>query len=274
MSLIEIRDVHYSYNEEKKAIDGISFDIKKGDYVTIIGHNGSGKSTLAKLIAGLLPIKEGSIRIDGLEVNEENIARIRTRLGIVFQNPDNQFIGSTVKDDIAFGLENKQIESEKMEPIIREYAEKVGLTDYLDYEPQNLSGGQKQRVAIAGILAMKPDIIIFDEATSMLDPKGKKEIKRLMYELAEGDDITIISITHDIEEVLQSDDCVVLNKGKLFMHDTPEKVFADAEKLRKINLDVPFVESIREAFASRKIKLKPDDLEGMVKQLCRYRSNH
>ena len=274
MSLIEIRDVHYSYNEEKKAIDGISFDIKKGDYVTIIGHNGSGKSTLAKLIAGLLPIKEGSIRIDGLEVNEENIARIRTRLGIVFQNPDNQFIGSTVKDDIAFGLENKQIESEKMEPIIREYAEKVGLTDYLDYEPQNLSGGQKQRVAIAGILAMKPDIIIFDEATSMLDPKGKKEIKRLMYELAEGDDITIISITHDIEEVLQSDDCVVLNKGKLFMHDTPEKVFADAEKLRKINLDVPFVENIREAFASRKIKLKPDDLEGMVKQLCRYRSNH
>ncbi len=274
MSLIEIRDVHYSYNEEKKAIDGISFDIKKGDYVTIIGHNGSGKSTLAKLIAGLLPIKEGSIRIDGLEVNEENIARIRTRLGIVFQNPDNQFIGSTVKDDIAFGLENKQIESEKMEPIIREYAEKVGLTDYLDYEPQNLSGGQKQRVAIAGILAMKPDIIIFDEATSMLDPKGKKEIKRLMYELAEGDDITIISITHDIEEVLQSDDCVVLNKGKLFMHDTPEKVFADAEKLRKINLDVPFVENIREAFASRKIKLKPDDLEGMVKQLCRYRSSH
>ncbi len=274
MSLIEIRDVHYSYNEEKKAIDGISFDIKKGDYVTVIGHNGSGKSTLAKLIAGLLPIKEGSIRIDGLEVNEENIARIRTRLGIVFQNPDNQFIGSTVKDDIAFGLENKQIESEKMEPIIRKYAEKVGLTDYLDYEPQNLSGGQKQRVAIAGILAMKPDIIIFDEATSMLDPKGKKEIKRLMYELAEGDDITIISITHDIEEVLQSDDCVVLNKGKLFMHDTPEKVFADAEKLRKINLDVPFVENIREAFASRKIKLKPDDLEGMVKQLCRYRSNH
>ena len=274
MSLIEIRDVYYAYNDEKKAIDGISFDIKQGDYVTIIGHNGSGKSTLAKLIAGLLPVKQGSIKIDGLEVNEENIAKIRTRLGIVFQNPDNQFIGSTVKDDIAFGLENKQVESEKMEDIIREYAEKVGLIDYLNYEPQNLSGGQKQRVAIAGILAMKPDIIIFDEATSMLDPKGKKEIKKLMYELAEGDDITIISITHDIEEVLQSDDCVVLNKGKLFMHDTPEKVFADAEKLRKINLDVPFVENIREAFGKRKIKLKTDDLEGMVKQLCRYRSNH
>ncbi len=274
MSLIEIKDVYYAYNEQNKAIDGVSFDIKQGDYVTIIGHNGSGKSTLAKLIAGLLPVKSGSITVGGLEVNEDNIAAIRTRLGIVFQNPDNQFIGSTVKDDIAFGLENRQIPSEQMEGIIREYSEKVGLSDYLEYEPQNLSGGQKQRVAIAGILAMKPDILIFDEATSMLDPKGKKEIKKLMYDLAAGDDITIISITHDIEEVLQSDDCVVLNKGKLFMHDKPEKVFADAEKLRKIDLDVPFVEQIREAFAKRKIKLKNDDLKGMVEQLCRYRSNH
>ena len=252
MSLIEIKDVYYAYNEQNKAIDGVSFDIKQGDYVTIIGHNGSGKSTLAKLIAGLLPVKSGSITVGGLEVNEDNIAAIRTRLGIVFQNPDNQFIGSTVKDDIAFGLENRQIPSEQMEGIIREYSEKVGLS----------------------ILAMKPDILIFDEATSMLDPKGKKEIKKLMYDLAAGDDITIISITHDIEEVLQSDDCVVLNKGKLFMHDKPEKVFADAEKLRKIDLDVPFVEQIREAFAKRKIKLKNDDLKGMVEQLCRYRSNH
>ena len=177
MSLIEIKNVDYSYNDTRKAVDGITFDIEKGSYVTIIGHNGSGKSTLAKLITGLLPVKNGSILIDGLEVNEQNISAIRKRLGIVFQNPDNQFIGSTVKDDIAFGLENKQVESADMEGIIGEYAEKVGLTEYLDYEPQNLSGGQKQRVAIAGILAMKPDIIIFDEATSMLDPKGKKEIK-------------------------------------------------------------------------------------------------
>ena len=274
MSLIEIKDLSYSYNEKKKAVDGISLSIEKGSYTTIIGHNGSGKSTLAKLIAGLLPINEGEVVINGLKMSEENLPEIRKEMGIVFQNPDNQFIGSTVKDDIAFGLENKRVKSEDMEPIIEEYAKKVGLIDFLDHEPQNLSGGQKQRVAIAGILAMHPNIIIFDEATSMLDPKGKKEIKKLMYELAEGDDITIISITHDIEEVLQSDDCVVLNKGKLFMHDTPEKVFADAEKLRKINLDVPFVENIREAFGKRKIKLKTDDLEGMVKQLCRYRSNH
>ena len=272
MSLIEVKNVSFSYNETKKAVDDVSFEVEQGSYVTIIGHNGSGKSTLAKLIAGLLPIKEGKIIIDGLEVNEENIGKIRTKLGIVFQNPDNQFIGSTVKDDIAFGLENKQVKQEDMDGIINEYADKVGLHDFLNYEPQNLSGGQKQRVAIAGILAMSPDIIIFDEATSMLDPKGKKEIKKLMYDLAGGDDITIISITHDIEEVLQSDDCVVLNKGKLFMHDTPEKVFMHADKLRQIELDVPFIEKVREVFGKKKIKLKADDLEGMVDELCRSSS--
>ncbi len=272
MSLIEVKNVSFSYNETKKAVDDVSFEVEQGSYVTIIGHNGSGKSTLAKLIAGLLPIKEGKIITDGLEVNEENIGKIRTKLGIVFQNPDNQFIGSTVKDDIAFGLENKQVKQEDMDGIINEYADKVGLHDFLNYEPQNLSGGQKQRVAIAGILAMKPSILIFDEATSMLDPKGKKEIKKLMYDLAGGDDITIISITHDIEEVLQSDDCVVLNKGKLFMHDTPEKVFMHADKLRQIELDVPFIEKVREVFGKKKIKLKADDLEGMVDELCRSSS--
>ena len=272
MSLIEVKNVSFSYNETKKAVDDVSFEVEQGSYVTVIGHNGSGKSTLAKLIAGLLPIKEGKIIIDGLEVNEENIGKIRTKLGIVFQNPDNQFIGSTVKDDIAFGLENKQVKQEDMDGIINEYADKVGLHDFLNYEPQNLSGGQKQRVAIAGILAMKPSILIFDEATSMLDPKGKKEIKKLMYDLAGGDDITIVSITHDIEEVLQSDDCVVLNKGKLFMHDTPEKVFMHADKLRQIELDVPFIEKVREVFGKKKIKLKADDLEGMVDELCRSSS--
>lgn len=275
MNIIEVKDVYYSYNEQKKAIRGVSFNITKGDYVTIIGHNGSGKSTLAKMIAGLLPCNKGEIVINGLVVNEENMAKIRESLGIVFQNPDNQFIGSTVRDDIAFGLENRMVESEKMNEIIEEYAEKVGLSKYLDYEPQNLSGGQKQRVAIAGIMAMHPSILIFDEATAMLDPKGKKEIKQLMYELADGnDDITLISITHDIEEVLQSDDCIVLNNGELFMHDKPEVIFKDPDKLRKINLDIPFIEKVKESFKNRKIKLKSNDLDGLVEELCRYRSNH
>ena len=275
MSLIEIKDVYYSYDDKTNAVDGVSFNIEAGTYTTIIGHNGSGKSTLAKLIAGLLPIKKGEIIVDGFSVTEENMPNIRERLGIVFQNPDNQFIGSTVRDDIAFGLENKRVPSKDMEAIIDEYAAKVGLTDFLDYEPQNLSGGQKQRVAIAGILAMKPEIIIFDEATSMLDPKGKKEIKKLMYDLAgPKQDITIISITHDIEEVLQSDKCVVVNKGKLFMYDKPSKVFEHAKDLRKINLDIPFVEQIKESLRNKNIKVKATDLQGVVKELCQYRSNH
>ena len=274
MSLIEVKNVSYAYNEEKKAVNGISFDVKQGDYITIIGHNGSGKSTLAKLIAGLLPINSGEILIDGISVKEENMPKIREKLGIVFQNPDNQFIGSTVKDDIAFGLENKLVDPKNMEGIILEYASKVGLSDFLNKEPQNLSGGQKQRVAIAGVMAMQPNIIIFDEATSMLDPKGKKEIKALMYELSQKPDFTIVSITHDIEEVLQSDRCVVLNNGSLFMYDTPDKVFADPEALRKIKLDIPFNAQVKESFKNKKIKLKSNDLEGMVKELCQYRSNH
>lgn len=274
MSLIEIKDVYYTYDEKENAVDGISLNIEKGSYTTIIGHNGSGKSTLAKLIAGLLPIRSGEIIVDGYSVAEENMAPIRERLGIVFQNPDNQFIGSTVRDDIAFGLENRRVPSEEMEAIIEEYAAKVGLADRLDYEPQNLSGGQKQRVAIAGILAMKPEIIIFDEATAMLDPKGKKEIKKLMYDLAgPKQDITVISITHDIEEVLQSDMCIVLNKGKLFMHDVPSKVFENARELRKMNLDIPFIEQLKEGFRDKNIKLKSADLEGVVEELCRYRSS-
>lgn len=274
MGLIEVKDLTYSYNDTKLAVDNVSFSIEKGSYTTIIGHNGSGKSTIAKLISGLLPIKKGEVKINDIIVNEENMPSIRKQLGIVFQNPDNQFIGSTVKDDIAFGLENRLVESKDMEAIIDEYAAKVGLTDFLDSEPQNLSGGQKQRVAIAGVMAMHPDIIIFDEATSMLDPKGKKEIKKLMSDLAQDDRFTIISITHDIEEVLQSDDCIVLNQGKVFMHDKPEKVFAKADELRKINLDIPFIEQVRELFNDSKIKLKKNDLKGMVDELWQYASNH
>jgi len=269
MSLIEVKDLTYSYNNETNAVDGISFNVEKGSYTCIIGHNGSGKSTLAKLIAGLLEIKSGEVKINNLVLNETNLFEIRKQLGIVFQNPDNQFIGSTVGDDIAFGLENSLVDSKDMPAIINEFASKVGLKDFLDKEPQNLSGGQKQRVAIAGVLAMKPNIIIFDEATSMLDPKGKKEIKELIRTLHVDKGFTILSITHDIEEVLQSDDCIVLNKGKLYLHDTPTHIFEKAEELRKIGLDVPFIEKVREEFKNHKIKLKANDLKGMVDELCR-----
>lgn len=272
MSLIEVRDLVYSYDNENYALNGVSFDIKAGDYVTIIGHNGSGKSTLAKLMAGLLEAKSGTITIDGLLLNEENLYKIREKLGIVFQNPDNQFIGSTVKDDIAFGLENHQVPSADMEDIIVEYATKVGLAKYLEKEPTALSGGQKQRVAIAGVLAMHPKILIFDEATSMLDPKGKESIKKLINDIHKDADFTIISITHDIEEVLHADDCIVLNNGKLYKHDKPEKVFADGEKLKEINLDVPFSLKFHDELKKRGVKLKNYKEQEMVEELWQLAS--
>ena len=274
MNIVEVKNISFSYNEANPVLKDISFAIEEGTYTTIIGHNGSGKSTLAKLMAGLLNLNVGEIYINGLKIEEANLKEIRKSLGIVFQNPDNQFIGSTVKDDIAFGLENRLIDPLKMNGIIEEYASKVGLSDFLEKEPQNLSGGQKQRVAIAGVMAMKPKIIIFDEATSMLDPKGKKEIKELMYRLHSEDKLTVISITHDIEEVLKADDCIVLNKGQIFMHDKPEQVFEHANELRKIDLDIPFIERIRELFKDKHLKIKGNDLDSIVEELCQYRSNH
>ena len=272
MSLIEVRDLVDSYDNEHNAVEGVSFDIKEGDYVTIIGHNGSGKSTLAKLMAGLLEAKSGTIVIDGLLLNEENLYKIREKLGIVFQNPDNQFIGSTVRDDIAFGLENHQVPTEKMDDIIVEYATKVGLARYLEKEPTALSGGQKQRVAIAGVLAMHPSIIIFDEATSMLDPKGKESIKSLINEIHKDKSFTIISITHDIEEVLHADDCIVMNNGRLYKHDKPENIFADGEKLKKINLDVPFSLKFHEELKKHGVKLKSHKESEMVDELWQLAS--
>ena len=272
MSLIEVRDLVYSYDNEHNAVEGVSFDIKEGDYVTIIGHNGSGKSTLAKLMAGLLEAKSGTIVIDGLLLNEENLYKIREKLGIVFQNPDNQFIGSTVRDDIAFGLENHQVPTEKMDDIIVEYATKVGLARYLEKEPTALSGGQKQRVAIAGVLAMHPSIIIFDEATSMLDPKGKESIKSLINEIHKDKSFTIISITHDIEELFHADDCIVMNNGRLYKHDKPENIFADGEKLKKINLDVPFSLKFHEELKKHGVKLKSHKESEMVDELWQLAS--
>jgi energy-coupling factor transport system ATP-binding protein len=183
MGMIEVKNLNFSYDENSETIDNVSFSVEKGTYTTIIGQNGSGKSTIAKLIAGLLEKKSGSIMIDGLELNLENLNQIRSKIGIVFQNPDNQFIGSTVRDDIAFGLENHCVAQEDMDDIIAANAKRVKMTKYLNQEPTRLSGGQKQRVAIAGVLAMKPEILIFDEATAMLDPQGKDEIKKVIMDL-------------------------------------------------------------------------------------------
>ena len=242
-NVIEIRNLSFTYDSESNiyALNNVSIDIEKGSYTVIVGHNGSGKSTLAKLLIGLLEANSGDIFIDGNKLSEDTIYEIRNKIGVVFQNPDNQFIGATVEDDIAFGLENHCVPQKEMLDIIKDYAAKTGMIDFLDKEPSKLSGGQKQRVAIAGVLAMKPEIIILDEATSMLDPKGKREIKELVKKMRDiVPNITIVSITHDISEAVASDKVIIMNKGEVYAVGTPKEIFSDEEKLVKVGLQLPF----------------------------------
>ncbi|MBQ6451385.1 MAG: energy-coupling factor transporter ATPase [Solobacterium sp.] len=271
MAFIEVKDLNFSYDENTKAVKNVSFGIERGLYYTIIGHNGSGKSTVAKLLAGLLEKNSGTIMIDGMELNEKNLYKIRSRIGIVFQNPDNQFIGSTVRDDIAFGLENHCIPQPEMDGIISEFAEKVGMTKYLNSEPTHLSGGQKQRVAIAGVLAMHPDILIFDEATSMLDPQGKAEIKKVIMDLHARTGLTILSITHDIDEVVSSDRVIVLYEGEIAMTGTPEEIFRDEKKIEHLRLDVPYSMKFASALARYGVRT-PHEIteERLVDTLWQY----
>lgn len=267
---LEISDVSFRYRENlPKALSNVSYKINHGEYVTIVGHNGSGKSTLSKIIIGVLKPKEGHIKIFGNEMTNKNITSVRQYLGIVFQNPDNQFIGSTVKDDIAFGLENRCLKQEDMQPIIDSAAKKVGMQDFLDHEPLMLSGGQKQRVAIASVLALSPEIIIFDEATSMLDPKGKKEVKKIMLELKETRKKTIISITHDMDEIINADKVLVMNKGELVKAGTPEEILKNKEFIKSIHLDVPFVVNLHDEISKQGLKLEETlSLEKLVEEIC------
>ena len=240
---IEFRNVSFHYPNESDVLKNVSFIIESGQMTSIIGHNGSGKSTLAKLIMGLLEPTSGEIYIDDILLNESSIPSIRNKMGIIFQNPDNQFVGVTVKDDIAFGLENKNIERNKMLQIIDEYSKLVKMDAFLESNPENLSGGQKQRVAIAGVLAMNTECVIFDEATSMLDPIGVKEINETMKMLKKTALKTIISITHNIEETLYSEKVLVLNNGLLVLTGSPREVLLNIDVLKQAGLDT--LESVK-----------------------------
>ncbi|MDE6475444.1 MAG: energy-coupling factor transporter ATPase [Erysipelotrichaceae bacterium] len=272
MKAINVEKLSFSYDKQNTILKQLSFHIEEGSYTTIIGHNGSGKSTIAKLLIGLLEKDEGSIYIQGIELKEETLQTIRSKIGVVFQNPDNQFIGATVADDIAFGLENHQVDPEKMEDIIQNFAHKVGMNQYLQQEPTKLSGGQKQRVAIAGVLAMTPSILIFDEATSMLDPKGKEEIKRLIKEIHQLHNITILSITHDMEEVAQSDHVIVLKQGRIVMEGKPADIFLNDQQLKDLQLDIPFQWKLKQELEKRGITLSNElTIEEVVDELCQLR---
>ena len=271
--IIEVKNLSFEYEEGSKTIDNISFDIEKGTYTTILGHNGSGKSTISKLLMGLLEKKSGDIIVGGIQLTEETLSEVRSQIGIVFQNPDNQFIGATVRDDIAFGLENICMDPNLMDDVIYEYASKVNMLDFLDHEPTKLSGGQKQRVAIAGILAMSPSIIILDEATSMLDPRGKKEINALVNELNKNKNMTILSITHDIEEAANSDYVILLNHGKIVDHGKPKDVLMKQEQLEELSLDIPFAYKVSKGLQQKGFEIENYiSREKLVNKLCQLHS--
>lgn len=273
MEKVKVEDLCFAYDPNAPVIQSVSFTVEAGSYTTIIGHNGSGKSTIAKLMIGLLAAQSGKIWMDGLPLNEANIYEIRNRVGSVFQNPDNQFIGASVADDIAFGLENHQVQSDRMQAIIEDYAQRVGMQDFLNSEPTKLSGGQKQRVAIAGVLAMQPQMIIFDEATSMLDPQGKAEINDLIQEIHAQGDLTVISITHDIEEVAKSDHVIVLDQGRVVLDGHPDEILQHEAELIRLKLDIPFALKFRHELEKNGVSIHAGTtMEGMVAELCRLRS--
>ena len=242
--ILSMDNVSYSYDSEdevaKKAVDGVSFTVQEDEWIAIVGHNGSGKSTLAKLMIGLLFPEEGDVNVFIEKLTEDNIWEIRSQMGFVFQNPDNQFVGSTVQDDVAFALENNGVPFEEMVTRVHDALAQVNMSDFLDQEPHHLSGGQKQRVAIAGALALHPKLLIMDEATSMLDPQGRNEVIHLVEELKRKTGLTVISITHDLEEALLADRIIVMNKGKVLTIGTPEQIFARGNELEEIGLDLPF----------------------------------
>jgi energy-coupling factor transport system ATP-binding protein len=255
-SIVSLKRVSFQYDsQERYALNNVTFDIYEGEWLAIVGHNGSGKSTMAKLLNGLQFPQKGEITVSGIELSEESIWDIRRKIGMVFQNPDNQFVGTTVQDDVAFGLENNGVPRDEMIHRVEDSLKKVKMDKFLYQEPHHLSGGQKQRVAIAGVLALRPSIIILDEATSMLDPRGREEVLETVRLLKEEKSLTVISITHDLEEAAKADRIIVMNKGEVFREGTPEEIFSMDEQLIQLGLDIPFSVKMSKAFRQKGIDL-------------------
>lgn len=274
-SLLAFRNVSFAYDDEDgnrvPVLKDVDLTIEKGSFVSVLGHNGSGKSTMAKLMNALLLPAGGKVLVSGMDTqNGEVLWEIRQHVGMVFQNPDNQIVGATVEDDVAFGLENMGVDPKEMRQRIDETLLSVGMEKYLFAEPHRLSGGQKQRVAIAGILAMRPSVIILDEATAMLDPKGRQEVLLLARKLNREEGITIVNITHFPEEAIYSDRVIVMNAGEVLMEGLPSEVFSQVERLKEAGLDVPFVVRLRHELSAKGIDL-PFVLhqEELVEHVCK-----
>ena len=269
--VISIKNIHFHYHDDDKreALSDVSIDVYPGEWLAIIGHNGSGKSTLAKMMNGLLEPNEGSIYIDGQLLTEETVYEARRKVGMVFQNPDNQFVGTTVEDDIAFGLENIGMPREEMIQKINSSLEMVRMTPFKDKEPARLSGGQKQRVAIAGMIALAPKVVILDEATSMLDPQGRFEVISTIQKLHKEKGITVISITHDLEEAASADRVLLMEGGKVNRIGTPSDIFEMGIALVEKGLDVPFSEKLKAVLKEKGLNVPNEylDEEGLVEWL-------
>ncbi|ACB59612.1 ABC transporter related [Exiguobacterium sibiricum 255-15] len=271
--LIELEQVTYRYPEqEQPALRNVSLSIHSQEWVAIVGHNGSGKSTLTKLFNGLLLPEEGTVTVNETfsSAVPEQLWEMRRAIGIVFQNPDNQFVGTTVRDDVAFALENWGVPREEMVRRIDDSLARVGLTDFVDREPHQLSGGQKQRVAIASALAMRPDVLVLDEATSMLDPIARTEVMSTVQELYEQHPMAVVAITHELDEVLRASRVIVMDAGQIVLEGTPQEVFAQSAFLEQIGLDVPFVVRVQEQLSVRGLTYEDTILDerDLVNRLC------
>ena len=258
-SVVKLSHIDFRYyGSEVHSLTDVSLEIKEGEWVAIIGPNGSGKSTLAKIMNGLLVPAAGQVTIKDLTIDEETVLEARRSVGMVFQNPDNQFVGSTVEDDVAFGLENNGVPRQEMISRIEEALAEVRMSEFKDKEPARLSGGQKQRVALASILALRPDIIILDEATSMLDPNGRQEVIAAIRKIKERFNLTVISITHDLDEASLADRILMMQGGRLVQDKKPEEIFLMGEQLVEQGLDVPFSQKLKDALAARGLDV-PDN---------------
>lgn len=258
-SVVKLSHIDFRYyGSEVNSLTDVSLEIEEGEWVAIIGPNGSGKSTLAKIMNGLLVPAAGQVTIKDLTIDEETVWEARRSVGMVFQNPDNQFVGSTVEDDVAFGLENNGVPRQEMISRIEEALAEVRMSEFKDKEPARLSGGQKQRVALASILALRPDIIILDEATSMLDPNGRQEVIAAIRKIKERFNLTVISITHDLDEASLADRILMMQGGRLVQDKKPEEIFLMGEQLVEQGLDVPFSQKLKDALAARGLDV-PDN---------------
>ena len=272
-SIIDVKNLSFRYKESQEYYDvkDITFHVKRGEWLSIVGHNGSGKSTTVRLIDGLLEAESGEIVIDGQRLTEENIWNIRRQIGMVFQNPDNQFVGATVEDDVAFGLENQGLSRQEMKKRVEEALDLVGMLDFKKREPARLSGGQKQRVAIAGVVALRPAILILDEATSMLDPEGRRDLIETVKGIRKDYDMTVISITHDLEEVAMSDRVLIMKKGSIESTSSPRELFSRND-LDQIGLDDPFANQLKHSLSQNGYDLPENyltesELEGKLWEL-------